>query len=898
MLLRRPKGIRPRDMPIPKGVDRSKVVAILTGRNYQVATRVWMQDGHLLAARAIIDAGSGVSLIREDLLPKEMTVCPLDKSTPNMVDVNGNILPITGLVTLHVRIGTYETTHSLGVVQGMSVPLLLGTPYSDAHVPIISGPRNFIQLKDGCRVPILRRGKSVAPVATSTATPCNCSYKGKAKVQMAQQTIIEPKSKGYVKVQTAFQGNGLFTQRQRVFERQRLHVAPGTMTCKTGEPWWLELIHTGTNKLRLPKGMSLGTIEAYEGMSTVVTPEQWGKFLHDDAPTAPVASSKPVGNRENDPPIVEENVPESLRGRLKALIERHHGLWDGSLGTIKATKHRMRLKPGAKPMRLNPYRMGPRTRQLVGEQVDKMLKLDVIEPSTSEWASPVVLVPKPDGSTRFCIDYRQLNDRTVHDTYPLPRKDDCLDSLGDAKFFSTLDCKAGYWQIPVAKEDKHLTSFTNHVGTYQCTRLPFGLCNAPATFQRAIDMILAGVKWQYVVIYLDGIIVYSADTESHLSHLEKVFILLGENGVTLKEKKFRLFSNEVEYLGHVIRPGRISVNEKNLKAIRNAIYPKTRTQLRSFLGMFKVYRRVTADFAKVAKPLNKLVSSSLPKKLCPPTMEEQEAFDRLREQLRNPPILALPRREGKYIIDVDASYDQLGCALLQQQPAGEYHPVGYFSRELEPAEQSYTVTEIEGLGVVWEITSLRPYVEGTRFLVRCDHKALKWILTTTACTNNRLNRWRIRLAEFDYDVEYKPGRQHAIADALSRMPTEGLDTTPIPDAIPVVGVTTRSGAVLEPRRPENKGQVPISMAELAKEQLADSFCQEIRQDMDTMDRTRFYENGDGMLCRHSQQEGTQQVDVPRSLVADVLEREDSSPLGGHPGETKKYRTLRRRYYWP
>jgi len=670
------------------------------------------------------------------------------------------------------------------------------------------------------------------------------------------------------------------------------------MTCKTGEPWWLEIIHTGTNKLRFPKGMSLGTIEAYEGNITVVTPGQWGKFLHDIATTEPVAASKPVGNRENDPPIAEENVPESLRGRLKALIDRHHGLWDGSLGTIKATEHRMRLKPGAKPVRLHPYRMGPRTRQLVGEQVDKMLKLDVMEPSTSEWASPVVLVPTPDGSTRFCIDYRQLNDRTVRDTYPLPRMDGCLDSLGDAKFFSTLDCNAGYWQIPVAKEDKHLTSFTTHVGTYQCTRLPFGLCNAPATFQRAVDMILAGVKWQYVLVYLDDIIAYSADAESHLSHLEKVFTLLGENGVTLKAKICHLFSNEVEYLGHVIRPGRISVNKKNLKAIRKAIYPKTKTQLRSFLGMCSVYRRFTAHFAKVAKPLNKLVSSSLPKKLCPPTMEEQAVLDQLREQLCNPPILALPRREGKYTIDVDASYDQLGCALRQEQPAGEYHLVGYFSRGLEPAEQNYTVTEIEGRGVVWAMTSLHPYIEGTRFLVRCDHKALKWILTTTACTNNRLNRWRIRLAEFDYDVEYKPGRQHAIADALSRMSTEGLDTEPILEDIPVVGVTKRSGAVLYPRRPENKEQVPISMAKLAKEQLADSFWQEIREDMDTTDRTRFYENGDGMLCRHVQQEGTQQVVVPRSLVADRLEREHSSPLGGHPGETKMYRTLRRRYYWP
>jgi len=273
------------------------------------------------------------------------------------------------------------------------------------------------------------------------------------------------------------------------------------MTCKTGKPWWLEIMHTGTNKLRLPKDMSVGTIEAYDGNITVVTPEQRGKFVHDDAPTAPVASSRPVGNRENDPPFAGENVPESFRGRVKALIERHQGLCDGSLGTIKASEHRMRLKPGSEPVRLHPYRMGPRIRQLVGEQVDMMLKLDVIEPSTSEWASPVVLFPKTDGCTRFCNDYRQLNDRTVRDTYPLPRMDDCVDYFGDARFSSTLDCNVGYWQIPVAKEDKHLTSFTTHVGTYQRTRLPFGLWNAPSTFQRAIDMILAGVRRQYVLVY-------------------------------------------------------------------------------------------------------------------------------------------------------------------------------------------------------------------------------------------------------------------------------------------------------------------------------------------------------------------------------------------------------------
>jgi len=266
------------------------------------------------------------------------------------------------------------------------------------------------------------------------------------------------------------------------------------------------------------------------------------------------------------------------------------------------------------------------------------------------------------------------------------------------------------------------------------------------------------------------------------------------------------------------------VNQKNLKAVKKAVFPKTQTQLRTFLGMCNVCRRFTVDFAKTAKLLNDLNSVKLLKRLSPSTPDEQGAFEKLREQLCHPPILAIPRKEGKYIIDVDASYDQLGCCLLQQQPDDKYLPVGYFSKGLLPAEKNYTVTEIEGLGVVWAVGLLRPYIEGTKFLIWCDHKALKWILTTTACTNNRLNRWRILLSEFDYDVEYKPGPQHAVSTALSRLPTEGLETGPIYQEILTVGVTTRSGAVLDPRLLENRETARIPLGELAQKQADDEFC--------------------------------------------------------------------------
>jgi len=396
-------------------------------------------------------------------------------------------------------------------------------------------------------------------------------------------------------------------------------------------------------------------------------------------------------------------------------LKKHAPLWGGNLGLIRGVEHRIRLKPGAVPVRQHPYKAGPLAREREKAEVDRMRSMGVIEPSTGEWASPVVMVPKPDGSVRFCIDYRKLNLMTVKDAYPIPRMDECIDSLGDARVFSTLDCNAGHWQIPVAEEDKHLTAFTCHSGTWQCVRLPFGLSNAPATFQRAMDMILAGVKCQICLVYLDAVIVFSRSPEEHLQHLDEMLTRVGKAGVTLKAAKCHFFKEEVQYLGHAIRPGRVHVLEKNLRALRGLQYPETQTQMKSSLGMCGVYRRFVADFAKIAKPLTAFTSTKIPKRLPPPREEESKAFEELRRRLLAAPILALPRRDGPYIVDVDASYEQLGCCLQQQQPDGKYHPIGYYSRALLPTEKNYFATKIEALGVVWAVTFLRSNLEGQSF---------------------------------------------------------------------------------------------------------------------------------------------------------------------------------------
>ena len=254
-----------------------------------------------------------------------------------------------------------------------------------------------------------------------------------------------------------------------------------------------------------------------------------------------------------------------------------------------------------------PYREGRAIREKTAAEIRKMLDAGVIEPATSEWASPIFRVPKKDCSLRFRVDYRRLNAKSVAGAYPLPRIDDCLDSLGDAQIFTTLDCNAGYWQAPVAPEDRDKTTFTSYLGTYRYVCMPFGLRNAPAALQRALDIILSEVRWQTCPIYLDDVIVFSKDSETHLRLVKEVLRLLRRTGVALKLRKCSFFQPKVYYLGDVITPGKLSVAVDNSNAFAKVVFPRTVTQLRSFLGAANVYRRFVQRYSDIARPLNSML---------------------------------------------------------------------------------------------------------------------------------------------------------------------------------------------------------------------------------------------------------------------------------------------------
>jgi RNase H-like domain found in reverse transcriptase/Reverse transcriptase (RNA-dependent DNA polymerase) len=464
------------------------------------------------------------------------------------------------------------------------------------------------------------------------------------------------------------------------------------------------------------------------------------------------------------------------------LLAKHRKMWDGRLDRVNATTHRIDLVPGAKPVHSQPYRAGPRAREAESAELQRILKEGVIGPASSELASPVVLVPKPDGTLRFCVDYRKLNAVTNGIPTRYLVWTIVLTPL-EMQIFTTLDCNSGYWQIQVAPEDIEKTTFTSHEGTFQFNRMPFRLRNAPATFQRTVDIVLSGLRWKTCLVYLDDIIVFSNSPEEHARHLDEVLSLLYGAGLSLKLANCSFFRDTVNYLGHVIRTGKLEVATKYTDALETAKPPTTKTELRSFLGLCNVYRRFVPSFAKVASPLNALLRKGERPELGILTDEQVSAFNALREKLTHPPVLTLPKKEGLFVLDTDASAEQIGCCLFQEQVGGPKLPLGYWSRSLNPAERNYSTTEKECLAIVWAILQLPPYLEGQRFLIRTDHNSLHWVLNISDA-QGRLARWRLRLLEFNFEVEYSPGKEHHGADTMSRLQTDPQIQPPFDTEIP------------------------------------------------------------------------------------------------------------------
>ncbi|KAA3674184.1 uncharacterized protein DEA37_0001986 [Paragonimus westermani] len=538
-----------------------------------------------------------------------------------------------------------------------------------------------------------------------------------------------------------------------------------------------------------------------------------------------------------------------------------------------------------RPIRHAPRRLPVHYEQHLDTMITDMLEKRIIRPSVSPWSSPIVLVRKKNGTLRLCVDYRKLNEITARDSFPIPRIDATLDALHGAQWFSALDLASGYWQVEVRPSDRGKTAFVVPSGLYEFETMPFGLANAPATFQRLMQKALQGLVPSQCLIYLDDIIVYGRTVAEHNNNLRDVLERLRSTGLKLKGSKCHFLQREVTFLGHVIAADGIKTDPAKSEQIKNWPRPQTVENVRSFLGLASYYRKFIQGFAEIATPLHRLTEKGRPFTW---SDECSASFETLKDKLTTPPILAFPDvsdEAGKFVLDTDASNVSIGAVLSQETPEGEV-VIAYASRCLDKCERNYSTTRRELLALIHFLRHFRPYLLGKPFKVRTDHQSLQW-LRNFRDPEGQVARWQERLQEYDFVCEYRRGLRHGNADALSRVtvPSE-VNTTLLYDADTVWAEDQLSDSyIANIYKRQADGSSKPSAIEMRQKPFDERALWGHWKDLRLID---------GVLYRMDQS-GPKLI-TPKLKVAAVLQKIHTEL--GHAGQLKTEAAIRQRYWWP
>ncbi len=590
---------------------------------------------------------------------------------------------------------------------------------------------------------------------------------------------------------------------------------------------------------------------------------------------------------------------------LKLFLHRNRDVFAKTeLDLGRSTAVKFRIDTGdAVPIRQRPYRVPESQKEEVLRQLRKLEEAGIISASNSPWASPLVIVKKKDSTLRLCVDYRKLNAVTRKDSFPLPRIDELLDHLGNAQYFSTLDLFAGYHQIEIAKEDRAKTAFTTFAGLYQWNTMPFGLACAPSVFQRTLEFLLLGLNWKNCLVYIDDIICFSPDFETHLRDLSSIFQRFRDGNLKCKPKKCFFVRPKVPYLGHTISKHGIEPDESKIKAVRDMPSPKDLTGVKQALGFLQFYRKFVASFAEIASPLYVLQRKGVQFKWAE---DCETAFRTLIDRLITAPILAFPDFQREFLLATDASGFGIGAVLSQVLDDELEHPIAFASRALQKHERNYSTIEKECLAIVWGIKEFKHYLYGRPFVVITDHSPLSYMYQSTT-DSTRLQKWRLQLQQYVFEVRYRRGAANANADGLSRIlpeePTETNQENPQTD----VKATTEDAQIhaLTPtsdmyQRQMKDPELRPLIDYLANGKLPDSESESHRiqflaqhHKLDLNGTLLWAHEGPGLVPR------PYPMVVPKSLRAEIVEAyHDDVYAGGHLGFAKTLDKIKRHYYWP
>ena len=457
------------------------------------------------------------------------------------------------------------------------------------------------------------------------------------------------------------------------------------------------------------------------------------------------------------------HLPLVQRKELAEVITQYREVFPDVPSKTNLIEHDVDVGDSA-PIKQHPYRVSPMKKELLDKEVQYMLKNDIIEESQSNWSSPCILVPKHDGGFRFCTDFRKVNDKIKSDSFPIPRIADCIDQIGNAKFVSTFDMLKGYWQVPLTQRAREISAFVTPSGLYQYKVMPFGMKNAPATFQRMVNKLVRDIDG--CEGYIDDVVIFSDNWSDHIRQIKCFFQIMREAKLTINLMKSEFGKATVKYLGHIVGQGQVRPLDAKIQTIVKYPIPTSRKELARFLGMAGYYRNFCLNFSEIAAPLTNLLSKKVKFVW---TDDCQMAFDKVKLLLQKSPVLKSPDYEKPFKLIIDSSDVGTGSVLVQEASDGLDHPVSYFSKKFLKYQKNYSVVEKETLGLVLALEHFDVYLGSTPFKIKVytDHNPLTF-LKTMKNKNQRLVRWSLALQEYNLEIQHIPGSENVVADALSR----------------------------------------------------------------------------------------------------------------------------------
>ncbi|KAJ3707248.1 hypothetical protein LUZ61_010953 [Rhynchospora tenuis] len=465
----------------------------------------------------------------------------------------------------------------------------------------------------------------------------------------------------------------------------------------------------------------------------------------------------------------EEQHTVSTNTEIDIILQQYSDVFSEptTLPPQREIDHQISLQPNTNPINQRPYRHSYLQKLELEKIITELLHNKFIQPSSSPFASPVILVKKKDQTWRMCIDYRKINSCTVKNRYPIPIIEDLLDELNGSKVFSKIDLRSCYHQIRMHPADIPKTAFKTHEGHYEFTVMPFGLTNAPATFQSLMNQVFKPFLRKFVLVFFDDILIYSPDMNTHQQHLATVLSVLRENQLYAKRSKCQFAMKEVEYLGHIISQSGVSTDSRKIEAMQNWPSPKSVRELRGFLGLTGYYRRFIKNYGSISKPL----TDQLKKNSFSWSVDAETAFVQLKKAMSSAPVLGMPDFHKSFTIETYASEKGLGAVLMQ---GGK--PIAFLSKSLGPKSQTLSTYEKEFLALLTAVQKWKHYLIGQPFTIKTDQISLEYLLEQRLNTTMQ-HKGLCKLLGLDYKVEYKKGVDNKAADAMSRLQCQNWGNT-------------------------------------------------------------------------------------------------------------------------